>query len=101
MNLVRKTNPNFQLVWIGAKRTGFVDNFEWSNDETFNYSNWDIGEPSNSGINKSGVAMFSSGKWTALNLVPDNESRYDNLGSLVCERKLINESVKLEKKFYF
>ncbi len=91
LDLVRKMISNFKLVWIGAKRTSFgVHDFEWSNQESFNFSNWDIGEPRDSRMNKTGVAMLYDGKWAVLDIEPYNESQHQNLSSLVCEKKLID-----------
>jgi hypothetical protein len=50
--------------WIGLNDFGNEGVFTWTSGEPVNYTNWNAGEPNNSGGNENAVEMFgSNGEW--------------------------------------
>ena len=56
------TNNNITRVRIGLSDVNSESNFEWQDGSTFNYSNWNAGEP-NGGTTENYTEMYSSGLW--------------------------------------
>jgi hypothetical protein len=49
-------------AWIGLNDIDQEGSYKWLSGENFSYSNWNSGEPSNSG-NEDVIAMIAGGKW--------------------------------------
>lgn len=54
--------------WIGMYNTGKVGNFRWVTTDSVGYTNWNVGEPNNSGGDKGNVhepyvQMYENGTW--------------------------------------
>ncbi len=49
-------------VWIGATDSAQEGNWVWITGEPWSYSNWNAGEPNNSG-GEHWIEMYTSGKW--------------------------------------
>jgi uncharacterized repeat protein (TIGR01451 family) len=47
--------------YIGAKRLG--SGWSWVNNQTWNYENWDAGQPDNAGGLEDVIEIYNSGKW--------------------------------------
>ncbi|MUP39290.1 PA14 domain-containing protein [Labilibaculum euxinus] len=54
-------------IWIGLTDAAAEGTFVWCNGEAVSYTNWNSGEPNNSG-NEDYTQMYSNGKW---NDIPD------------------------------
>jgi hypothetical protein len=57
--------------WIGASDSSSEGNWQWVTGETWNYSNWDSGQPDNSN-NEDYLHFYAGGKW---NDVPNSSVR--------------------------
>ncbi|XP_039624900.1 L-selectin-like [Polypterus senegalus] len=49
MKMLSKNNVSNEEIWIGLKDIN-MSNGTWSNGETFNYRNWNKGEPNNNAV---------------------------------------------------
>lgn len=56
-------------------------NWEWVTGEPFEYSNWDDGEPNNTGTNEPVVEIYSPGKWNDVT----NNSYENGKRGFICE----------------
>jgi hypothetical protein len=63
IDLANREKTSNYAVWIGAKRNNSVDDFEWTNGQEFNYSNWYSGEPKSSTDPESHVFIYNDGTW--------------------------------------
>lgn len=65
----KTTSSNGDLrAWIGLTDEASEGNFAWTTGEPVSYTNWNAGEPNNSGGNENYAEIFASGAW---NDVPD------------------------------
>ncbi len=58
-------NPSISSVWIGANDVTSEGTWQWANGESWDYTNWNTGEPNNSGGNENAVEMWmaNGGVW--------------------------------------
>lgn len=70
-------NGNEYYYWLGGKKNS-SNNFEWTNSENFNYSNWATNEPNNTNNVENYIFKYkSSGKWN------DNINFINNIGFII------------------
>jgi len=53
--------------WLGGRRIGSSNQWEWVDGTNFDYTNWGTGEPSNSGGNENRIEMGDTGSWNDVN----------------------------------
>jgi len=61
-------------IWIGITDTNIEGDFQWLTSEPVTYTNWNGGEPNNSGSNEDHTEMYTNGKWNDLR--GSNNRRY-------------------------
>lgn len=64
-------------IWIGFTDINIEGNFQWVTSESVAYTNWNSGEPNDSGSNEDHTEMYTSGRW--------NDSRGTNSKRYVVE----------------
>jgi hypothetical protein len=74
------TSLKAKNVWIGATDEVSEGTFRWVSGEPFLFSNWNGGEPSNSGGNEDYVYVRTDGKW---NDSPDTTTDPENFVGIV------------------
>jgi hypothetical protein len=69
-----------QVYWLGGQRSG--NNWVWVTGEQWSYTNWNDGEPNNSGGSEKYVQIWSSktGKWN---------DKYDTAIGFICEYEAV------------
>jgi hypothetical protein len=88
MDLANREKTKRVGVWIGAKRNNSLDYFEWTNGKEFDYSNWAIGQPTNSTDPESHVAMHADDTWSAGG---KDENGFWYLALYICETDSYDE----------
>jgi hypothetical protein len=85
--------PGSGRVWLGLNDAASEGNFVWANGDLLTYSNWEPGEPNNSG-NEDYVAMYpGNGRWVDLK----NLANPPGIGN-VCGVVEMPKSVEVEEK---
>ena len=53
----------FNSVWIGINDLATEGHYEWTDGSTYNYANWNHGEPNDAYRQENCVQMYRNGKW--------------------------------------
>ena len=71
-----RSGTNF---WLGGHQPTSKSPWAWSDSSTFNYVNWNTGEPNNSGGREDCLHLTSHGKWN------DGPCDYTGYDGYVCQ----------------
>jgi len=66
-NLVNTYFNSCVGFWLGGRRIGISNQWEWVDGTNFDYTNWGTGQPSNTGGNENRITMEDTGSWNDLN----------------------------------
>jgi len=83
-----------RTYWLGGYAYDTVRNFEWITGETFNYTNWDPGEPNLETEKACHLYDYSNSRFGKWNNCPENEPMY-----FICEWDAPDKTDKRPVKF--